>query len=640
MPPAERPQRRAISDPDPATLGDGLDLHLDPDLIEEDEDLEVLVEEPSGPRTPAGEIALRIGIRRLHPEQERGIAAALDGHDVLMVLPTGFGKSACYQIPSMMLPKPVVLVSPLLALIKDQHEKLLKYGIPCVRLDGTIRGKAREAAFAKIRAGGPLLVMTTPETLGSPEAHAALKVSGLSLAAIDEAHCISEWGYDFRPAYLQIGDRLRALGNPPIMALTATATDKVRADITRFLHLRDPVVVSGSPHRSNLAFEVLECREAARMRAIARLAQRLRRPGIIYCTTTREVDTVYTILNRLGIPAHRYHGKMKASDRTTQQDLFMKPGRRTVMVATNAFGLGIDKPDIRYVVHGQSPASLEQYVQEAGRAGRDGARANCILLFDPDDRETHEALLSRSRLRPDQLFRLGSALAAWGAESRTPTVDALALSADLGERPTNALLVPIEEAGIVELHDDGTVETMGDPEEIEARVRSLASQFATLRTQDSRRLETVAEYAHTPECRAVFLRMYFGEEHGPSCGLCDICRGRPDRPNTFWSPIAAPPRPGKKRRRGKGVPMNQPAARNSRRRGRNGRNNRPAPPPAPRVPQPFFGQTGPLPAAPAPGNGPNPGAPQGQNPNAKRSRRRRGRRRRGGPPAPAPAPAN
>ncbi|MFM7141289.1 MAG: helicase-related protein, partial [Alphaproteobacteria bacterium] len=376
--------------------------------------------------------------------------------------------------------------------------------------------------------------------------------------------------------------------------------------------------------------------EAARMRALARLAQRLRRPGIIYCTTTREVDTVYALLSRLGIPAHRYHGKMTGSERTAQQDLFMKPGRRTVMIATNAFGLGIDKPDIRYVVHGQSPASLEQYVQEAGRAGRDGARANCILLFDPDDRETHEALLSRSRLRPDQLYKLGSALAAWGSEGRQPTVDALALSADLGERPTNALLVPIEEAGIVELHDDGTVETMGAPEEIETRVRSLASQFATMRTQDSRRLETVAEYAHTPDCRAVFLRMYFGEEHGPACGLCDVCRGRPDRPTTFWSPIAAPPRPGKKRKRGKGAPNQAMGRGNQRRRGRNARGARsaPPPPPPPKVPVGFFTQapgprvtpqaTEPSPVRERPGPG------QGKN-QGRRGRRRRGRRRRGGP---------
>src|SRR6185503_5070432 len=180
--------------------------------------------------------------------------------DVLVVLPTGFGKSACYQIPSMVLPKPVVLISPLLALLRDQHEKLLKRNIACVRLDGTVRGKARREALETIAAGGSLLVMTTPETLGSEEGQKALRASGVSLAAVDEAHCISEWGHDFRPAYLQIGERLRQLGKPPILALTATATTNVREDIVRFLGLREHAVVAGSPHRANLAFEVLHSR--------------------------------------------------------------------------------------------------------------------------------------------------------------------------------------------------------------------------------------------------------------------------------------------------------------------------------------------------------------------------------------------
>ncbi len=504
----------------------------------------VAIEEPADPVDRA---AARIGIAHLHPEQRDGIEAALEGRDVLMVLPTGFGKSACYQVPSMLLEAPVLLISPLLALLKDQHEKLLRHDIPCVRLDGTVRGRARAAALERLARGGSLLVMTTPETLGSEEASEALRASGISLAAIDEAHCISEWGYDFRPAYQRLGERLRALGRPPLMALTATATENVRRDIVRFLGMREVKVVSSSPHRSNLAFEVLECREAARLRALARLAQRLRRPGIIYCTTTKAVDEVYTVLVKLGIPTHRYHGKMAAGERNTQQEMFMKPGRRTVMVATSAFGLGIDKPDIRYVVHQSSPASLEQYVQEAGRAGRDGAKANCILMHDPTDRETHEALLSRSRLKPEQLFRLGSALAAWAGEGRTPTLGALALSAELGDRSTSALLVPIEEAGIVRFRDT-EIEVLLPPDQVEEAVRSLAGQFATLRTQDARRLDAVADYARSQECRAVYLRRYFGEEGGEPCGLCDVCRGRPERPSTFFQPVAAPPRRGRKRR--------------------------------------------------------------------------------------------
>src|SRR5207249_5187196 len=250
------------------------------------------------------------------------------------------------------------------------------------------------------------------------------------------------------------------------------------------------------------------------------------------------------------IPAHRYHGKMTGSERNQEQEMYMKTGRRTVMVATSAFGLGIDKPDIRYIVHYQAPASLEQYVQEAGRAGRDGNKANCILLYDPDDRTIHESLLAKSRVRPDQLHRLGTALAAWKGEDRTPDLDALALSAQLSTRVTEALLAVLEEAGLVALAEGGgPIAILAPAESIEEQSRSLAGQFETLRTQDGRRLDRIAEYAGSNECRAVFLRRYFGEENGTVCGLCDVCRGRPERPESFWEPIAQPEHRRKKRRR-------------------------------------------------------------------------------------------
>jgi ATP-dependent DNA helicase RecQ len=318
------------------------------------------------------------------------------------------------------------------------------------------------------------------------------------------------------------------------------------------------------------------CEEGARLRALLRLAFRVRRPGIIYCSTTKEVDEIYTVLQRFGIPSHRYHGKMTASERAKQQDGFMRRGRRTVMVATNAFGLGIDKPDIRYVMHFHAPGSLEQYVQEAGRAGRDGRRANCILLYSPEDRKIHEALLGRSRVRPDQLYKLGKALAAWAAEEKVPTLESLALSAGLGTRTTAALLALLEEATLVRFDKTAVFVTV-PADEIEAESRKLAGQFATLRTQDQRRLDAVAEYAVNAGCRASFLCTYFGEEDPGACGMCDECRGQADRPDSFFEPLTPPKNaaPKSRNKRGGRTSRKRRGRGNERRKG-SGNRSRPA----------------------------------------------------------------
>ena len=510
--------------------------------------------------------ARRLGIDELFPQQKQVIDAVTKGRDVLMVVPTGSGKSACYQVPSMLLAKPVVVASPLRALLQDQAVKLEKLGVPCIRLDGTLRGKLRAAALQRIQRGGSLLVMTTPETMENVEVRGALKKGGVSVVAVDEAHCLSEWGHDFRPAYLRLGARVRELGSPSVLALTATATPRVRTTIVNSLRMTDPEVVATSPHRSNLAFEVLRCEGDARARALVRLVLRLRRPGIIYCATRREVDFVFALLQRFQVPGRRYHGGMTALERNAAQDHFMRRGQRSVMVATNAFGLGIDKPDIRYVLHYQQPASLEQYVQEAGRGGRDGKKSNCILLYDPADREIHEALLARSRVRPDQLYKLGSALAAWAEEGRSPTLEALALSAELGPRIASALLAKIEEAGIVTIHDH-EIEMNEPAESIEQDTRSLAGQFETLRTQDGRRMDALAEYSDPLKCRATFLQEYFGEEAEADCGLCDICIGGRSRPTGFFAPLSAPdPKPSRKKsqdKRGRGRNRNRRNGRRS-----------------------------------------------------------------------------
>ncbi len=549
-------------------------------------------EEPPRPRGPMGleEAARAFGLSRMYPEQEKVIAHALGGGDALVVLPTGFGKSACFQIPSLILPQPVVVVSPLLALIEDQVTNLEKRGLPVVRFDGTVRGTARKRAIARIEEGGQLLVMTTPETLAGDELLAALSTSGISLFAVDEAHCASEWGHDFRPAYLRLGTLLERYGRPPVMALTATATESVREDLKRILDLRDPLEVVASPHRANLAFEVIECAGDARLRALGRLVIRLRRPGIVYCSTTRDVDTVYGALKQMKIPVNRYHGGMNGSDRRAQQDQFMKSGRRNVMVATSAFGLGIDKRDFRYVVHFQTPASIEQYVQEAGRVGRDGKHANCILLHDGVDRQIHEFLLSQSRTAPGQLYQVSDALVAYTEEGREPDLLDLAASARVAQRVTAAAVAMFESAGLVRIGKDKEIETLIAPEELKQRARRLSEQLRTLRKQDGERLDAIDRYAIAERCRGELLGEYFGIPISEECGVCDICRRVPSRPSSFFDPIrkkkeakkkGAKKKRGGKRRRGRGskrasvAQADAPAKRSSRRRRRGGRGRKP-----------------------------------------------------------------
>jgi ATP-dependent DNA helicase RecQ len=479
----------------------------------------------------------RLGIQSLHAEQLRAITHGLQGNDTLVVLPTGYGKSACFQIPAMLLQKPVVVVSPLLALLEDQSKNLLKRGVAVVRVDGTVRGKARREAMERIAEGGPLLVMTTPETLQGEELRTALIATGISLFAVDEAHCASEWGHDFRPAYLRLREMLDRYGDPPVMALTATATESVREDLIRILKLRNPLVIVASPHRPNLGFEVIECGSTARLRALTRLVLRLRRPGIVYCSTTKDVDAVQGALSAMGIPAHRYHGGMKGSERKAEQELFMKRGRRLVMVATSAFGLGIDKPDIRYVVHFQTPSSLEQYVQEAGRAGRDGRLSHCILLHHFDDRDIHEFLQQQSRVRPQQLFQLVKGLVAYVDEGRFPNIVDLAASSQMAQRVCAAIVAVLESAGYVEQTDEKYVRPLIPPEELVERTRKLTEQFLRLRKLDGERLDAVEHYGSVMECRAQLLREYFGVDRGETCGICDACRESVDRPGSFFEPL-------------------------------------------------------------------------------------------------------
>lgn len=446
----------------------------------------------------------------------------LVGRDTLVVLPTGYGKSLIYQVPALLLDRPTIVISPLISLMRDQERKLRQRGVPVVRIDSTLRATTRRQVLARVAKGGSLIILTTPESLESlADTFAEVRPA---LLCIDEAHCISEWGHDFRPSYLRLGALRRVLGEAVMLALTATATPRVREDIVERLEMSEPSEVVAPPYRSNLRLSVRLVRGDEKITTAAHLIRRLRRPGILYCSTTKAVDQVAGALARARIPSARYHGKMKATERASSQRKFMKADRRIVMVATSAFGMGIDKPDIRYIVHYQVPGSLEQYVQEAGRAGRDGKRSDCILLFDPDDLRIQEHLQKQGRASPAQVRRTVDALLAWVGEDKPVKPKDLALSAQVPLTVGRSVLAQLEELGLLEMAERGQYTGRVPPPQIAAGARDLAARLETLRVQDARRLEAIAEYAESEECRSRFIRRYFGEPDPPECGICDRCR--------------------------------------------------------------------------------------------------------------------
>ena len=316
--------------------------------------------------------------------QEAVVDAILSGRDVLAVMPTGAGKSVCYQIPALVMDGVALVISPLISLMQDQVQALVQNGVPAAYLNSSLTERQFDLALSNAARGKYRIVYVAPERLQTPRFLAAAREMRISLVAVDEAHCISQWGQDFRPSYLEIPDFLAALPErPPVSAFTATATKRVREDIASLLRLDDPVVQITGFDRKNLYFSVDE--PADKTAALLKLLDDYRGlPGIVYCATRKKVDSVCEALVGAGWPATRYHAGLSDAERQANQEDFLYD-RRDVMVATNAFGMGIDKSNVRFVVHYNMPKDIESYYQEAGRAGRDGERADCHLLFGRQD---------------------------------------------------------------------------------------------------------------------------------------------------------------------------------------------------------------------------------------------------------------
>ena len=353
----------------------------------------------------------RFGIEHFRPGQHEVISHVFHGRDTLALMPTGSGKSLTYQLPALFLPRPVVVVSPLIALMQDQQERAAHAGVGVDKFDSTLTKRQSDHAHQDVAEHKSQLIYATPERLQTPEFIDELNAAGgISLLVVDEAHTIAQWGHDFRPAFLTIGESRRKLGNPPMLALTATATEDVQQEILKSLHAHHPKIVNTGTERTNLFFSVHPTvNNEAKLARILSMIEREEGTGIIYTASVRSANELFDALKLRNISAGHYHGQMPTRARERVQEEFMR-GDHKVMIATKAFGLGIDKPDIRFVFHFEFPDSLETYYQEAGRAGRDGKPAHAVLLYRLEDKRIQSFFLAGRYPRPDELEAVFQAL--------------------------------------------------------------------------------------------------------------------------------------------------------------------------------------------------------------------------------------
>jgi len=470
----------------------------------------------------------KFGFVSFYPGQEEVVSRVLQGQDTLAILATGAGKSLTYQLPALLLEGTTAVVSPLIALMKDQLDMLRDRGITdVVALNSTLSEDQEVRAREQIASGKVRIVYTTPEKLEDEGFLRLLQSIRVPLFVVDEAHCISQWGHDFRPAYLALGGVIAKLGHPTVLALTATATPSVREDILHQLGIEQVKPIVRGFDRPNLIYEARKAdKEADKLKILTTLFagdEALEGTGIIYTATIKNaLEVQHYLTQELGVPAAVYHSKLHKEDRTSVHNLFMDESIRAV-VATNAFGLGIDKPNIRFVVHYDLPGSLEAYTQEAGRAGRDGLPSSCILIYRMSDTRVQNYFLTGKYPDVEEVQRVFGTIEVFCDQAGGVSMVDLRKILQLPLTKLKVILALLKKAGYIE-HAGKSAYALTEAVRKHRDLMLNLANYETKKSYDQSKLAMMLQYAETMSCRRRFILNYFGEDFDVvNCGACDSC---------------------------------------------------------------------------------------------------------------------